>query len=336
MDRHGRGVEPLTLERAWQRALYGPGGFYRRELPARHFRTAAHAAADLLAEPLLRLASLGGCRTLVDVGAGSGELMAAVAVHPMADGLDLIAVELRPRPAGLPKRVRWLDDLPHLPGASLLIGWELLDVVPCPVLRAEDDGTLRELLVCPDGPVVPAAGAQAVDRAWVQRWWPGPWECGQLVEVGRARDELWARLVGRQEEGLSLAVDYDHLVTARPAHGSLLGYREGAVRAPEFDGGMDLTAHVALDAVGDRLGLPHLLLRQAAVLRALGLRAQHPPHSQAACDPVGYVRALDGAGRCRELLDPGGLGGFGWLLGARGRAARDALARVGHLAGALP
>lgn len=327
MGRDELGALP-TLEQAWRRALYGAGGFYRREPPAHHFRTAAHAAADLLAEPLLRLASLGGCRTIVDVGAGSGELMAAVAAHPMAGGLDLVAVELRPRPAGLPQRVRWLDDVPHLPGASLLIGWELLDVVPCPVLRADDGGTLRELVVRTDGQVVPGAGAQTADRAWAGRWWPGPWEAGQVVEVGRTREELWARLTGRQEEGLSLAVDYDHPVTARPVHGSLLGYRDGAVRVPEFDGGMDLTAHVALDAVGDRLGLPHLLLRQAAALRALGLETPNPPHSQAACDPVGYVRALDRAGRSRELLDPAGLGGFGWLVGARGRAARDALARL--------
>src|SRR5689334_20025288 len=67
-------------------ALYGTGGFFTRsaEGPADHFRTSVHAS-PLFAGALLRLirrvdAALGGPDRLdvVDVGAGRGELLAAL------------------------------------------------------------------------------------------------------------------------------------------------------------------------------------------------------------------------------------------------------------------
>lgn len=313
----------ITVEQAWRDALYGPGGFYRREHPADHFRTASHVAPDELAGAMLRLATQGHCRTVVDVGAGSGELLAALARHPDAGGLDLVAVDLRPRPDGLPSRVQWLERPPDLTTASLLIGWELLDVVPCPVLQAGDDGTLAVLVVGPDGHPEPGGDPDPEDLAWCERWWPGPYRPGDVVEVGRARDEFWAELVAGQVEGLALAVDYDHIAGQRPPHGTLLGFRDGLAQAPELDGGMDVTAHVALDSVADRLDLPHLLTRQAQTLSGLAVRPHNPPHELSRTEPLMYLRELDRAGRCRELLDPAGLGGFGWLLSARGQ---DALA----------
>jgi SAM-dependent MidA family methyltransferase len=70
----------VPWDQAWQEALYGEQGFYRRsEGPAGHFRTACHAGAGVLAGALIRLAAEGGCTTIVDVGAGRGELLTALA-----------------------------------------------------------------------------------------------------------------------------------------------------------------------------------------------------------------------------------------------------------------
>lgn len=33
-----------TWKQAWDAALYGPDGFFRREAPAAHFRTSVHAS----------------------------------------------------------------------------------------------------------------------------------------------------------------------------------------------------------------------------------------------------------------------------------------------------
>ncbi len=57
---------------AWDNALYGPDGFYRRNAPADHFRTAVHGSV-LSARALLRLLRANDLDTVVDVGAGRGE-----------------------------------------------------------------------------------------------------------------------------------------------------------------------------------------------------------------------------------------------------------------------
>ena len=150
------------------------------------------------------------------------------------------------------------------------------------------------------------------------------------MEVGSAREDLWHDLVERVvgEEGLALAVDYDHGAGARPRTGSLTGFRDGRVTPAVPDGRHDLTAHVALDAVADRLP-GSVLLRQHEALGALGVVAERPDPALATRDPAGYLAALGGLSSAAELLDPGALGGFGWLLTPRGDAAR---AEVGRLA----
>ncbi len=310
---------------AWQRALYGPDGFYRRvDGPGAHFRTASHAAGDLLGAALARLARLAGCGTVVDVGAGRGELL--VALRRADPGLDLHAVEIAPRPAGLDAGIGWHEGPPTTTGPVLLLGWELLDVVPCPVLEADADGVLRQVLVSPDGDRAPGGLADADDVAWTDRWWPGPHRPRDRVEVGAPRDALWRRLVEDVvgPDGLALAVDYDHGLGSRPAEGSLAGFRSGRATAPVPDGDHDVTAHVALDAVA--AGLPgSVRLAQADALRRLGVTTSRPDPGLAVTDPAGYLAALASTSQASELLDRGGLGGFGWLLTARGPRATGAL-----------
>ncbi|HTL24302.1 MAG TPA: hypothetical protein VL281_09760, partial [Mycobacteriales bacterium] len=91
---------------------------------------------------------------------------------------------------------------------------------------------------------------------------------------------------------------YGHVLGDRRP--TLTGYRSGRQVPPVPDGSCDLTAHVALDAVAAATG--SVLVRQREALQALGVSAALPGEG------------LVAASQARELLDPDGLGGFGWLL----------------------
>src|SRR4051794_25899069 len=78
-------TEWLTWRTAMERALYGPGGFYRRPGagPAAHFRTSAHSPifAEAIGRLLLQVdGRLGTPERLdfVDMAAGRGELAAGI------------------------------------------------------------------------------------------------------------------------------------------------------------------------------------------------------------------------------------------------------------------
>jgi SAM-dependent MidA family methyltransferase len=296
----------LSWRAATQEALYGPDGFYRRELPADHFRTSAHTGsgefADAIAALLDRVdVTLGrpDPLDLVDVGAGDGELLAAVASRFGSRRLRLTGVEIRGR---------WSREIPAVTG--LLLANEWLDNVPVDVVERDEAGLDRLVLVSPAGeetlgPVV--AGAEA---AWLARWWPLRTP-GERAELGAPREAAWAAAVGRVRRGLALAIDYGHLAADRPSTGTLTGYRAGRQVPPVPDGSCDLTSHVAMDALAAACGGE--LHRQRDALRALGVSGARPPREQAGTDPLGYLRALAAAGDAAELTDPAGLGGFWWL-----------------------
>jgi SAM-dependent MidA family methyltransferase len=302
-------VSYLPWDRAWQEALFGDGGFYRRpEGPAGHFRTASHAAPTVLAGAVARLARALGCTGVLDLGAGRGELLTALARRAEGEApLRLHGVDLVARPPLLPPAVGWSRADGGIPyevfADALVVVWEVLDTVPCPVLEIGPDGRPHVVLVDP------ATGRERLDGApgdddldWCRRWWPvDGLEEGDRVEVGRTRDGWWqghVRLLGRIGAGALLAVDYAHLRATRPPLGTLSGYRTGRRVPPVPDGTCDVTAHVALDAVaaaGSEAGADDgVLVAQHAALRSLGVRGDEP-----------------GAD---ELLDPSGLGGFTWLL----------------------
>jgi SAM-dependent MidA family methyltransferase len=306
---------------AWQGALYGPDGFYRRAGgPADHFRTASHAAAAILAPALARLAADHGCTAVVDLGAGRGELLNALA-HATT-GLRLHGVDLVPRPPTLAPSVAWSVGIDALQSGALagalVVAWELLDTVPCPVVAMDAAGVLRAVLVDPsDGRERLGPSAPADQVAWCARWWPlrAP---GERAEVGAPRERLWSEVVARAARDgeaapvVLLAVDYDHRAGARPPSGTLSGYRGGRLVPPVPDSSCDITAHVALDAVaaaGEAAGARTLSLTdQRTALRALGVRGRLAPGEPVAASALGRVSAE------AELIDPGGLGGFGWLL----------------------
>lgn len=301
----------LTLRDAWQAALYGPAGFYLRREPAAHFRTSPEAST-MFATAVAALARRHGLNRVVDVGAGSGRLVADLAAADPS--LDLVGVEIRPRPPGLPSTVQWLSALPPT-GSALVIANELLDNIPCDVVELDDRGAYRLIEVDMESGQErwgPPTSREA--SAWLARWWPLS-RPGERAEVGLARDTRWAELCAGVHAGLCVAVDYGHRAAARPAGGTLASYRDGQQASVRFDGSRDVTAHVAFDSLAAAVG--GTLRRQREVLTDLGLDGRRPPLSLATEDPRGYLKALARAGEAAELTARGGLGDFYWLMTER-------------------
>lgn len=301
----------VPLRAAWEAALYGRDGFYRRESPAAHFTTSAHTSAGF-AEAVVELVRRLGLHTVVDVGAGAGRLLTDI--HRRAPDLALVGVELRARPAGVPDAVGWEREPPQR-CEGLLLANELLDNVPCDVVELDARGRCRVV------DVDPATGDQRLGEpappdivAWTRLWWPLS-QTGDRAEVGLARELRWAQLCSASSHSLCVAVDYGHLGEARPHGGSLTSYRGGVQTPLCFDGGHDITAHVAFDSLAAAVGgTPR---RQRDVLRELGVSGRRPALERATTDPEGYVRDLAAASEAAELTASGGLGDFYWLVSPR-------------------
>lgn len=275
---------------AWHEALYGPDGFFLRAVPAAHFRT--NVAVPLFAQAVRRLAervdaALGFPEVfdVVDVGAGRGELLLALGEVPprwRLTGVDLAEADVP---------FTWAHEIPSVTG--LLLANEWLDDVPLDVLEGGR-------LVLVDAVGTESLGAPLTSE-WAEQWWPS----GDRVEVGAPRDLAWAAAVAKVTRGVAVAIDYGHSLSSRRP--TLTGYREGRQVPPVPDGTCDVTAHVALDACAAATGARVLTQRDA--LAALGISARLPD----AVDPS-YAPSLARASQARELLDPDGLGGFGWLV----------------------
>ena len=336
---------PVPWSVAWQRAAFGPDGFYTdgpgaRLGPERFFRTSVHVGAvfhQALATLLLDVDSrLGRPAQLdcIDVGAGRGELLAGILdalPGSVAARVHAVAVDVHAPPDDLDPRVAWIvgsapDAVPErLRG--LVIAHEWLDDVPLDVVEVDDelvarlvlvDGTGRERL----GPAVHDVAGWATwgvdaDRAqqWLARWWPlvvgGSLHPGTRAEIGTTRDDAWRAVVDRLEAGTALAIDYGH----HRDHGrsaTLAGYRLGGrVAEPVPDGSVNVTAHVAVDSVAAAVGAG--VRRQRESLLELGVTSRLPAAELAAQDPSAYAHALVAASDAAELLDPSGLGGFAWV-----------------------
>lgn len=294
-----------TWREAMTDALYGPAGFYRTAAPVDHFRTSVHISSAF-ARGVLQLARLTGLRTVIDLGAGRGELLESLAA--LDPELALIAVEIRERPPDLPERIEWVATVPTGIEA-MIVANEWLDNVSIDVV---ENGRLVE--VSHSGVERPGAEPSQRDSVWLAEWGG--------VEVGHPRDEAWESVVSRLERGVAVAIDYGHVRAERPAAPTLAAYRDGRMVSPVPDGSCDLTAWVAMDAVaaaGVRAGATQTLLTtQRQALTALGLDGARPPLELAKSDPAGYLTALARAGEVGTLLDPNGLGGFTWLVQAKG------------------
>ncbi|HZA04573.1 MAG TPA: SAM-dependent methyltransferase [Propionibacteriaceae bacterium] len=317
--------EPLPAPMArswfdtWLDCAYGPGGFWRRHWPGEHFRTAS-ATSPLVADALAAVADRLSVPAIVDVGAGGGELVRALAGRPPPRRLG--AIDLRPRPSALPAEVAWAEDLwdvryarwttgqaeDLLAGndAVLVVAAEWLDDLPCPVVHREADGW-REVLVDEGGTERPGPRLADAELAWADRWWPS----GRRAEIGLARDRAWSALaaVVRRRGGGLVLLDYGHDRDNRPEEGSFAAYRDGRRVPPTPSTEVNLTAHVSLDAVraaGEGAGLRTVLdARQDEALARL-LAAGHPD-----VDPL---RDLARRSERTALGSASGWGTHRWLI----------------------
>src|SRR5689334_20866048 len=130
---------------AWEEALYAPGGFFVTQRPRDHFRTSV-TASGLFAEAVARLAADEGLGTVIDMGAGGGELLRNL--QSIDPDLQLIGVDLAPRPPDLSPSIQWRHELPAAVD-GLLFAHEWLDNIPCDVVELDDDGDVRLVLVDP-------------------------------------------------------------------------------------------------------------------------------------------------------------------------------------------
>jgi SAM-dependent MidA family methyltransferase len=327
---------------AWQRAAFGPDGFYTSGPvttlgPSAFFRTSVHvgavvhrALARLLVEVDERLGHPERL-DLVDVGAGRAELIAGMlAALPDEIGarVHAVAIDVRPAPSDLDPRITWVaspapGSVPaHLRG--LVVAHEWLDDIPLDVVALDDrrrprlvlvDGTGDELLGprLDDDEAWAAWGLDAgAARAWIDQWWSFEGrEPAERIEIGQPRDDAWQSVVSRLELGVALAIDYGHLRTARPYRGTLVAHsRDGRAQPPTPSPELNLTAHVAVDSLATAVGAR--VAHQRDALAALGVSSFLPDGDRAA-DPAAYADALSAASDAAELLDPVGLGAFHWI-----------------------
>lgn len=321
--------------RAWEGALYGPGGFYRTQSPGRHFATSVigvPGTLDVLAGALLEFMRRHQLRTFVDLGAGSGDL--ALAMGARDPTFSTIAIDIRPslRPltaaasSAPANQVKWLhlspgpDGMEEMRAAlggledAFLFAHEWLDVLPCEIAEVGRDGSVRYVLY--DGKSRCERLGEPIhdaDLAWCRRHWPTTeLAVGDRVEIGRARDLRWAEVTESMGSGMAIAVDFGHIVDRRPRKGTLTGYRGGRAVPAVPDGTCDLTAQVAMDS----LAAP-VLLDQRTALTGLGVVAEPPDPATAAGDPRGYLSALGRSAAAAALLGPG-YGDTLWAIGPGG------------------
>ena len=114
----------------------------------------------------------------------------------------------------------------------------------------------------------------------------------------------------------AVAVDYGHVRADRPRDGSLRSYLAGREVPVLPDGSRDVTAQVAVDAVA--AACDGVVLRQREALTALGVTAERPSLQLAGTDPAAYTVALERSTRAADLLAPGGLGDFYWVVSGVG------------------
>jgi SAM-dependent MidA family methyltransferase len=219
---------------------------------------------------------------VIDVGSGSGRLLEQLRTRVDSD-VQLLGVDIRKRPTDLSHDIQWrqvqIGDSVHdvtgtsYASAGVVIAHEFLDDVPCEVFELDENASPRLVLVDPatgaeelgphlnDSATATLLGSIRPDdvRAWLQAWWPAT-RPGARREVGITRQRVWSGLTRSVQDGCAVAIDYAHVRTERIAGtwdgGTMKGFRAGRPQRAVPDGSVNITAHVALDA----LASPHARL----------------------------------------------------------------------------
>ena len=284
--------------------------------PAGHFATSTQGGplmGSVLAAALVRLMGERGLHTLVDVGCGRGELLTEV--HRLAPALRCVGRGRR-RPARPARRAVELGALPgrggpaagavgpgRTPCCSPTSGWTWC---PCTVGAGR-----RATGCCARCSSTPRPGASGSARPAGRRRTCSGADAGGRVD-GPARPATgWRSAAAATRRGRTSCPGCGRVwrwrsttatsAAARPAGGTLTGYRDGRQVPPVPDGSCDITAHVAMDSLG-----ADELVDQRTALRRLGVSGATPPHELATGDPAAYLAALATASAAAALTARGG------------------------------
>jgi SAM-dependent MidA family methyltransferase len=344
---------PITVARYMERALYHPAYGYYSTSPktgrAGDFLTSPEldpAYGELWGRAFEQIwESCGRTDAFEVVEIGPGEGTFARSVLAAADGAFAEALVYRlvePIPAVEQRQRRrlrawpnaaWsssLDDVAR-PAAGCVFANEVLDNLPVHLVQRSGDrlfevwvDAAEDRLVArldePSGPEI----ASFLDRLGVEL------HEGTSFEVGLAAEALAGAAGAHVARGAVLFVDYGssaHELAARP-RGTLVCYSSAGADEDylEDPGGKDITSHVNWSAVGSALEAAGCNVRgplgQRAVLRSLGVdelsnRLRDLGRSPSATGRD-VVRALSRRQALGALVDPGGLGGLGVLVGLMG------------------
>lgn len=272
----------LPFQEWMHEALYAPGlGYYTAgntkfgsALPTGDFTTAPEMTPLFGATVAAQLADIlraGDSRQVLEFGAGSGALAAAVipalrtlGIEPQYRILE-VSPDLRARQQqrlqALAADVQWLDALPQgFRGA--VVANEVLDAMPAALFQWNAEGRVMEVGVreaaanAGDSPfeLATRAAPQAVQRAVAQRMPPLP---GYQSEIN-LQAEAWVRGLGNWlEHGAALLIDYGfpqrEYYHPQRAEGTLMcHFRHHAhANALLHPGLQDITTHVDFTAMAD-------------------------------------------------------------------------------------
>lgn len=338
---------PLSWRQAWEEAAIGEGGFYRRAdcRPADHFRTSAHIGGAFAAAIFDRLRAVDHrlghppTLTMVDVGAGSGELLNALtgllrdSEPALAARVQLIGVDVRNRPRGLGREIDWISGLAPcaVPAniTGMIIATELLDDVAIEIAEVSDSsdsshGEWRYLHVDDSGSTFTGDLLTAPDLEWAESFagltHTTPLQPGLRIEIGRPRDTLAADLASRLTSGDLLVIDYvwGTPEPAATANTSLRAFRHGHPVQPSTDGSMNITAAVnqgSLLSTLSRFGHVHVQ-DQSSVLAGY----QNAPSTA----ELPMMASLQWSSQWQGLTNRDGLGAHSWVsLTTTNTAQRD-------------
>jgi SAM-dependent MidA family methyltransferase len=344
----------ITFERYMSLALYAPGlGYYvagaRRFGAAGDFVTGPELSplyGAALAQQLAAILATTRGRQIVELGAGSGALAAAVLAEleataraPAQYRILEVSADLRARQQATiaavartaATRVEWLDRLPPAIDGVVVLN-EVLDAIAPHVIARRGGAWLERGVAWRDGAL--AQDERPLDdervRAIAEARFPPDGD--YVSEVNPTAEALVATLATRVEAGALAIVDYGfprrEYYHPQRREGTIVGHYRHRVHADPFlwPGLSDLTTHVDFTAIaeaGERAGLEVAgFATQASFLIGCGilerLAAVDVPDSAA------YLRA---ASAVQPLLSPAEMGElFKVLLLSRGEPRWRSLA----------
>jgi SAM-dependent MidA family methyltransferase len=288
-----RAALPLPFAAFMEEALYGEGGYYRREALAigedGDFVTGSSLSSlfgRATARLIQRLDNVLGCpAALFEAGYGTGAHLAHV-LSSLLGTRQVRAWDRVPRP--VPEGATAVSDLAEIPDGGidgLIFSYELFDALPFHRLIERADGSVGELWVerGEDGGFAWCEG-ELSDPALLDLLRDPDVELqpGQVADLAPGWAPLYGELARKLGRGLLVTCDYgyerERLLDPRVRmHGTLACHSRHRLHRNPFVlvGEQDLTAHVdftALRQAGEAAGLTTFAFtRQALWLSACGL-----------------------------------------------------------------